>query len=60
MAKQAKAKKVEEVKVEKRAKKPAVVHEHDTSLKAHAMKYAAARFARQEAISKANKSVSAK
>ena len=58
MAKQAKAKKVEEVKVEKLAKKPAAVH--DKSLKAHVMKYAAARFARQEAISKANKSVSAK
>ena len=45
MAKQAKAKKVEEPKVEKRVSKKDVVHDNDKSLRRHSMKYAEARIA---------------
>lgn len=54
---QAKAKKVEEVKVEKRTKKSDVVHDNDKSLFRHSMKYAETRIARQNAMREANKSV---
>ena len=58
MAKQPKAKKVEEVKIEKKVtKKSDVVHDNDKSLQRHAMKYAESRFARREAVEKANKSL---
>ena len=58
MAKQPKAKKVEEVKVEKKvAKKSDIVHDNDKSLQRHAMKYAESRFARRDAMEKANKAI---
>ena len=55
MAKQAKAKKVEEPKVEKRVSKKDVVHDNEKSLRRHSMKYAEARIARQAAMTAAHK-----
>lgn len=55
MAKQAKAKKVEEPKAEKRVSKKDVVHDNDKSLRRHSMKYAEARIARQAAMTAAHK-----